>query len=44
VPADRYGLVGMRERAALVGASLAIVAAPSDGTRVSVEVPVDTLT
>ncbi|HET7027834.1 MAG TPA: sensor histidine kinase [Candidatus Limnocylindrales bacterium] len=37
---DRYGLVGMRERASLVGASLTIDSARSDGTRVSVDVPV----
>ena len=34
-----YGLVGMRERAELVGASLEITSTPGSGTRVLVEVP-----
>jgi signal transduction histidine kinase len=35
-----YGLVGMRERAELVGATLAVTSTPGSGTRVLVEVPV----
>jgi signal transduction histidine kinase len=38
-PTDGYGLVGMRERAALIGAHLAVRSAPSDGTRVVISVP-----
>jgi signal transduction histidine kinase len=42
-PADglvpSYGLVGMRERAELVGARLTVTSAPGMGTRVEVEVP-----
>jgi signal transduction histidine kinase len=38
VPADRYGLRGMRERAELVGASLDIRSRHRDGTRITVEV------
>jgi signal transduction histidine kinase len=34
-----FGLVGMRERAALIGARLAVRSAPSDGTRVLLAVP-----
>jgi signal transduction histidine kinase len=34
VPPGRFGLVGMRERAARVDASLAVVTAPGEGTRV----------
>jgi signal transduction histidine kinase len=39
--ASRYGLRGMRERAAIIGAVLRIESAPSDGTRVVVEVPME---
>jgi signal transduction histidine kinase len=39
VPTDRYGLRSMAERAELVGASLGIESAPSDGTRVTLDVP-----
>jgi signal transduction histidine kinase len=38
--ADGLGLVGMRERAALVGGRLAIEAAAGSGTTIAVEVPV----
>lgn len=31
---DHYGLIGLREQAALIGASLDIVSAPREGTRV----------
>jgi signal transduction histidine kinase len=34
-----FGLVGMRERAGLIGARLKIESAPSDGTRVTLSVP-----
>jgi signal transduction histidine kinase len=36
---ERYGLRGMRERAELVGGNLMIDSRPTDGTRVSVDVP-----
>ncbi len=39
VPADRYGLQGMRERAELIGARLAIDSRPMDGTRIVIELP-----
>ena len=38
VPAGRYGLSGMRERADLVGASLDIRSRHRDGTTITVEV------
>ena len=38
VPADRYGLRGMRERADLIGASLEVRSRDRDGTRITVEV------
>ena len=38
VPAQSYGLRGMRERADLVGATLDIWSRPQDGTRITVEV------
>jgi signal transduction histidine kinase len=38
VPAERYGLRGMRERAELVGATLDIWSRDRDGTRITVEV------
>jgi two-component system sensor histidine kinase DegS len=34
-----FGLIGMRERAELVGGKLAVVSAPGEGTTVSVVVP-----
>jgi signal transduction histidine kinase len=40
LPADHYGLVGMRERADVLGASLEIESQPGRGTRVSVELEV----
>jgi signal transduction histidine kinase len=39
--ASRYGLRGMRERAGIIGAELLVESAPSDGTRVSVTVPLE---
>lgn len=38
-PAQRMGLLGMRERAGLVGGNLRIVSRPGAGTRVELEVP-----
>lgn len=38
-PASRFGLVGMRERAHLLGGSFQIESTPGAGTRVTVEVP-----
>jgi signal transduction histidine kinase len=40
VPGGHYGLVGMQEQAALIGAELHVDSAPGQGTRVSVSVPV----
>jgi two-component system, NarL family, sensor kinase len=37
-----YGMVGMRERAELVGARLNVTSIPGEGTRVQVEVPMGT--
>jgi signal transduction histidine kinase len=37
----RYGLQSMRERAELIGGSLAVESHPQDGTRVRVEVPIE---
>jgi signal transduction histidine kinase len=41
VPDDRYGLRSMAERAELVHGRLAVESAPSDGTRVILELPRD---
>jgi signal transduction histidine kinase len=38
VPADRYGIRGMRERAELVGATLEVRSRDRDGTRITIEV------
>ena len=38
-PARGYGLVGMRERAELIGATLTVASRPGRGTRVEVAVP-----
>ena len=40
VRGDRVGLAGMRERAALIDGSLAVDARPSDGTTVTLSVPI----
>jgi signal transduction histidine kinase len=37
VPEGHYGLIGMRERAAQIGADFRIVSAPGEGTTVSVQ-------
>ncbi len=37
VPADRYGLAGMRERADLIGADLHVESTPGHGTRIVLE-------
>jgi NarL family two-component system sensor histidine kinase YdfH len=37
--ADRYGLLGLRERARLAGGALAIDSAPGSGTRIRLELP-----
>ena len=41
VSADRFGLVGMRERAHLIGGTLTVESAPDAGTAIDVVVPVD---
>ena len=44
LPAERngqgFGLIGMRERAGLLGGELAVESAPEGGTRVSATLPV----
>jgi signal transduction histidine kinase len=37
--ADAYGLAGMSERAALVGARVTVASTPGEGTTVTVDVP-----
>ena len=39
-PADGFGLVGMRERIALLDGELAITSAPGEGTRLVARIPV----
>jgi two-component system NarL family sensor kinase len=39
IPADRFGLVGMSERARLLGGALAVSSEPGHGTTIVVEVP-----
>jgi signal transduction histidine kinase len=34
VPADRYGLTGMHERAAIIGGTLEVTSVPDQGTTV----------
>jgi len=38
-----YGLVGMKERSAQIGAALDVVSVPGRGTTVSVDLPMDSL-
>ncbi|HET6848938.1 MAG TPA: GAF domain-containing sensor histidine kinase [Gaiellales bacterium] len=40
LPSSGYGLMGMRERAALVGGTIEIASEPGRGTRVSASIPV----
>jgi two-component system NarL family sensor kinase len=39
IPKDRYGLIGLNERARLLGGSLDLQSSPGEGTRVEVKVP-----
>ncbi len=39
IPADRYGLIGMQERARLLGGSLTLHSQPKHGTQIQVTVP-----
>jgi len=43
VPRDRFGLVGMSERARLMGGTLQVASAPGKGTMILVDVPVQDL-
>jgi signal transduction histidine kinase len=38
---DGFGLLGMRERVALLGGDLTVTSSPGDGTRVAAELPVE---
>ncbi|MEJ7873556.1 MAG: GAF domain-containing sensor histidine kinase, partial [Rubrobacteraceae bacterium] len=42
-PGDRHGLVGMRERAEMLGGALELQSGPGKGTRVEVTVPLEEL-
>jgi signal transduction histidine kinase len=43
VPGERHGLVGMNERARMLGGSLEVRSSPGAGTRVEVAVPLEKL-
>jgi signal transduction histidine kinase len=43
IPEGRYGLVGMSERARMLGGSLNVHSSPGAGTRVEVTVPLEKL-
>jgi signal transduction histidine kinase len=43
VPGDRHGLVGMRERAQMLGGALEVRSSPGGSTRVQASVPLETL-
>jgi two-component system NarL family sensor kinase len=43
VPGDRHGLVGMRERAQMLGGILELRSSPGEGTKVEATVPLETL-
>jgi two-component system, NarL family, sensor kinase len=43
VPGDRHGLVGMRERAQMLGGVLEVRSSPGEGTHVEASVPLETL-
>jgi signal transduction histidine kinase len=40
-PRRQWGVLGMRERASLMGGTLKIISAPADGTRVKATVPLE---
>jgi two-component system NarL family sensor kinase len=44
IPRDRFGLVGMNERARLLGGSLHVNSQPGCGTVLEIEIPLETLT
>ena len=43
VPEDRHGIVGMRERAEVLGGTLEVSSGPGEGTRIEVTVPLEKL-
>jgi signal transduction histidine kinase len=43
VPEDRHGLLGMRERAAMLGGNLEVRSEPGAGTRIEVTVALEKL-
>ena len=42
LPEGHYGLLGMRERAKLLGGHLAVETSPGRGTRIEVVIPLET--
>jgi two-component system NarL family sensor kinase len=44
IPPERYGLIGMVERAKLLGATIQIISSPGAGTRIKLVVPLDETT
>jgi signal transduction histidine kinase len=43
VPEDRHGIVGMRERAEVLGGTLEVRSGPGEGTRIEATVPLENL-
>jgi signal transduction histidine kinase len=43
VPEDRHGIVGMRERAEVLGGTLEVRSEPGEGTRIEVTAPLEKL-
>jgi signal transduction histidine kinase len=43
VPEDRHGIVGMRERAAVLGGAFEVHSSPGAGTRIEATVPLEEL-
>jgi len=40
LPVEHFGLIGMRERAEMLGGSVTVESSPGHGTRVRAEIPV----
>ena len=41
LPSGRFGLIGMNERAKLLGGTLSLASAPGEGTTLTVTIPLD---